>query len=45
LEETETSLTSTTEEITKTDKEIVEEEGAQTEEKKELEKVTRRKLR
>jgi len=45
LEETDQKITDTTEEIVKGSQTITKEEGEQTEEKKELEKVTRRELR
>merc|ERR1712167_206919 len=45
LEETDQKISDTTEEIVKGSQTITKEEGEQTEEKKELEKVTRRELR
>merc|ERR1712166_1033220 len=45
LEETDQKITDTTEEIVKNTSEITTDEGEQVEEKKELEKVTRRELR
>jgi hypothetical protein len=45
LEETDQKITDTTEEIVKQSEQITKDEGAQVEEKKDLEKVTRRELR